>query len=301
MPYFLEVTDLQVRSLDVDYRELSWKIANTNEDVLDYTFQVFRSESREGPYDAISTTFEDRYLFIDNAPLSFHANRVLFYKLRVTHKASGEYKDCEPVAQEPKADLMAVELRRHMSLLFREFSGRRCWHFPLRTFGQRCVCFSEVRQKSNRSGCKLCFDTGFVRGYLYPIEIWMQIEPNIKNEQNSALGPMHAQNTTGRCSDHLAIKPRDVIVEGENNRWRVVTVQQAELVRAPIFQEVKLHGIYASDIEYGLPLNFDQAFRDISLSPARNYTNPTNLENFLDEEIPGIFSLYRTSYTDPYK
>ena len=93
MPVLLQVRDLKSRSLDVDFHEVSWVLANTSEDVLDYTFQVLRSESPSGPFDSISTPFDDRYVFIDNVVQIAHRWRKYFYVLRVTQKRSNDFQD----------------------------------------------------------------------------------------------------------------------------------------------------------------------------------------------------------------
>ena len=291
----LTIKDFRVRSLDQDFNELSWKVADAQADVLDYTFQVLRSESPEGPYDNLGVAFEDRYLFIDNTIKVEHRWRKYFYKLRVTRKADDTFEDVGPVTKDPDADLIALELRRHMQLLFKEYAGRRCWILPVRTFGQRCSCWNATLQKSNRSGCVTCFDTSFVRGYMSPIESWIQIEPNAKTEQNTAVGAQQQSNTTARLAWYPPLKPRDVIIEGENRRWRVVTVAQTEHGRAPVHQEVQLHEIPAKDVEFKIPLELDKALKDFWFGPARNHTNPHNLENFEEAELPRIFNLYRGS------
>lgn len=296
MPVTLVVKDLRVRSLDLDFNEVSWRIADTTQDVLDYTFQILRSESPSGPYDALSAPFEDKYIFIDNAIKVDHRWRKYFYLLRLTHKPSGDVLDVGPEAKEPEADRVALELRRHMQLLFREFAGRRCWVLPARTFGQRCECWNAALQKRTRSGCPLCFDTGFIRGYMSPIESWMQIEPSSKSEQNSTVGVQQQSNTTGRLAYYPPLKPHDVLVEPENRRWRVVSVSQTEHGRAAVHQEIQIHEVPPKDIEFKIPLILDTALRDLWLNPSRNFTNPQNLESFESEEIPGIFSLYPTTY-----
>ena len=60
----LDTRNVRVRSLAPSTVEVSWE-TGVEEDVLDYTFQVVRSESAEGPFDPISPVFEDRYLFVD--------------------------------------------------------------------------------------------------------------------------------------------------------------------------------------------------------------------------------------------
>jgi hypothetical protein len=295
----LKIVGLKVRSLDVDYRELSWETESLQADALDYAFQVLRSEAVQGPWDEISQPFSDQYIFRDNATLTANNNRTLFYKIRVIKKVDNSFEDSDAVSQEAEADLITREIRRHMNLLYREFIGRRCVLLPVRTFGQRCSCWSKTRNSKLRSGCQLCWDTGYLRGYMTPIEGWVQIEPNAKAQQNSSVGPMQQENTTARCGQYLHVKNNDVIVEPENIRWRVVSTVQTEHVRAGLHQELQLHRIPSSDIEYAIPINWNEALKDLFLSPSRNFTNPTNLENFENDEIPGIFNLYPTTYPDP--
>ena len=298
----LKVVGLKVRTLDVDYHELSWMLEDTQVDVLDYTFQVLRSEASEGPWEPVSVPFTDRYLFVDRITHPFHAARLLHYKLQVKNIITGESWDSDEVDLQPEADLVARELRRHMNLLFREFTGRRCWLLPVRTFGQRCTCWNPVLQKRKISGCRLCYDTGFVRGYHYPIETFIQVDPGSNlAEQTTNVGAMHQVNTTARVSDVGIVKPRDLIIEPENKRWRVTQINQTEQSRAAVHLELTLHQIPPSDIEYAIELKLNQPLRDLALSPARNFTNPSNFESFEQEEIPGIFSLYSTTYSDPNK
>jgi hypothetical protein len=296
VPVFLRVKDLRVRSLDLDFHEVSWKLENTTEDVLDFSFQVLRSESPSGPFQPLAPAFQDQYIFIDNIIQVTHRWRKYFYVLRVTHRASGDFKDTDPVSKDPDPDLIALELRRHMQLLFREFAGRRCWVLPVRTFGMRCECWSEVLQKRTRSGCRTCFDTSFVRGYMSPIESWIQMDPSPKTEQPSNVGKLQQSNTTMRMANYPPLKPGDLVIEPENRRWRVVQVSQTEQLRATVHQEVQLHEIPPKDIEFAIPLVLDQALKDLWLSPSRNFSNPQNLENFEAEEIPKVFALYNTTY-----
>ena len=296
MPVRIDITKLRVRSLDVDFHELTWEVARTVEDVLDYKFQVSRSESPEGPFDLLTEPFEDRYTFIDNIKQVLHRWRQYYYKIVVTHKASGDQKEFGPAANEPEVDRVALELRRHIRLLMNEFIGRRCVILPIRTFGQRCPnCWNEILQKRNKSGCIACYDTGYARGYLHPIEAWISIDPSPKSEQNINTAITHQENTTLRMGYYPPLKPNDLIVEPENIRWRVVQQNQTEHVRSPVHQEVQVHNINARDIEYAIPIDFGQALKNMFFSPPRNQTHPTSFQSFQDEQIPAIFALYPSS------
>ena len=293
----LSVRELKLRSLDVDVFEVSWKIADTTADVLDYTFQVQRAESPGGPWENLSVPFQDRYIFYDRTTQPFHLARTLQYRLVVKSNIDGKEQVFGPVDTQPEADLVAVELRRHIGLLLREFTGRRCWLLPVRTFGQRCTCWNATLQKRTRSGCRACFDTGFARGYHAPIESWFQIDPgNNLAEQTTSVGALQQSNSTARCVDVIQVKPRDIIVESENRRWRVVAVNQTEHGRAPVHLELQIHEIPKSDIEYAFEIKLKEALRDLFFSPARNFTNPQTLQAFEREEIPHVFSLYPSTY-----
>lgn len=299
MSFPILIKDLRVRSLDLDFNELSWKIETfsaSSADIFDYTFQIFRSESPEGPYDAISPTFQDRYLFIDTSVKIGSIWRRYYYQIQTVEIATGKYQKSEHVQLEPEADLIGTELRKHMNLLFREFVGRRCWVMPVRTFGQRCACWNETLQKRTRSGCRTCYDTGFVRGYMNPIETWILVDPAANTRQQTNVGELEQDNSTARMGFYPELKPRDLIIEPENRRWRVQQVNQTEQLRAPVHQEISMHLIPKSDVEYAITLDLGQALKDMWLSPSRNFTNPQNLNNFEDEEIPGIYGLYPTSY-----
>lgn len=292
MAVSIDVREIKVRSLDIDFNTVSWELVQTSEDVLDYTFQVLRSEGPSGPFDPLAAPLSDQYLFIDNTLVPGNRWRKYFYVVRVTHIPTGAQKDFGPSSHDADPDLIAIELRRHMQLLFKEFAGRRCWVLPVRTFGQRCSCWNPTLAQRVRSGCLTCFDTGWVRGYMHPIESWIQIDPSPKANQYTNVGKIQQVNTTMRMAFFPPLKPEDVVIEGENRRWKVVQVNQTEKARAALHQEVQLHEVPPRDIEFRIPLVLDQALQDIWLSPKRNYTNAMNLESFLDSRFPSITSLY---------
>lgn len=300
MPVAIELNQLRVTSLDVDFHEVTWAVVPTALDVLNYTFQVLRAEAEEGPYTELTPAMEDKYNFVDNIIQVAHRWRIYFYKIRVVEKTSGDLRDFGPFAHEPEADLIALELRRHMRVLFGEFAGRRCIVLPVRTFGQRCPdCWHAQLQKRTKSGCLTCYDTGFSRGYMYPIETWTQIDPSSKSQQHANTGETQQDNTTMRFGYYPNIKPYDLVIEAENIRWRVVGQTQTEHSRAVVHQEVQLHRVPEKDIEYAIPVNFGQALRNLWITPERNYSNPQNLSNFEVTQMPGVFSLYPQSPRQP--
>lgn len=293
MPVPFELLKLRVTSLDIDFHEVSWALAPTSADILDYTFTVLRSESPEGPWDILTPPFEDKYDFIDNVIQVAHRWRTYNYLIRVTEKESGDCKDFGPVAQEPEPDLVAIELRRHIRVLMQAYAGRRCIVLPVRTFGQRCPdCYNRALGKSVKSGCLTCYDTTYVRGYMHPIEAYVQVDPSSKSTQNGNPGITQQDNTTMRLGYYPDLKPNDLLIEAENIRWRVVSQTQTEHARAAVHQEVQIHRIPEKDVEYAIPVHFKDALKNMYFTPVRNYTNPFNFSNFEKEAVPSIFEMY---------
>lgn len=292
----LPIERLRVRSLDVDSNEVTWEVSGaTQEDALDYTFQIFRSESPEGPFEPITQTFEERYIFVDRRLPAGDKFRQIWYRLRVTKKVDSTFQDFGPATRQAEPDLIANYVRRMEQTLFTQATARLCWLFKRRTFGMRCPsCWDPVSGKKTRANCLTCYQTGFLRGFLNPIEVWVQIDPEGKAQQNNAQQISQITMTTARMSFYPNISTGDVIVEAENKRWRVDKVTQSERLRTPLKQELVLFRINDTDIEYRLPINLDEALKDIQPSPPRMFTNPTDIQSSIDERTPDIFANYRT-------
>jgi hypothetical protein len=270
-------------------------VADTQEDVHDYTFQVLRSQSPEGPYEVLADAFEDRYFFIDARVPSADKFAVLHYKLVVTQKSTSDTKDFGPVARAAEPDLFAAYIRRAEYTLLTQVIGRQVWLFPRRVFGTRCQsCWDQVLGQQKRARCLECYDTGFLRGYLNPIELYVQIDPGTKNYQLQSQQKDAQTQVTARTTYYPPIKPGDVLVELENKRWRVNTVTNSERLRAIVKQEMTLREIQRTDIEYRLPLVLDEALKDVQASPSRMFSNPHNLDNLIQDRIPNAFAIYDT-------
>jgi len=281
----LNITKLWVRSFDVDHLDVFWEISalrgpssdTTPHEIFDYEFYVLRSEAGMGPYDQVGGPLRDTYRFRDPRVSLLHKWRQYFYKIRVIHRPSGEEREFGPTASlEAEPDLIAADIIRQEDMLFREFIGRRSWLFPARTFGPHCSCYDSTLNRITRSNHLPCFGTGWLGGYLSPVEVFIQFDPNPKQTALPPTGEVLPSNTNARCSSFPPMNPRDILIEAENRRWRVVSVTPTQRLRAVVHQEIQLHEIPRSDIEYSLPLNIDPQ----QLAPAseRNFKNAQNVE-----------------------
>lgn len=299
----INVTKISVRSFDLDHLDIFWEIDRVagprrdedRHEIFDYEFYVLRSgDSAVGPYSTIAGPFRDQYMMRDIQVSLIHKWREYYYKIRVVHVPSGETKEFGPAASlSPEPDLIAAEIIRQEDVLFREFIGRKCWLFPKRTFGPLCTCYDTTLQRRTRSGHALCYDTGFLGGFLNPIEVYVQIDPHGKSTQSTSLGELQQNDTVGRMISFPPVSPKDILVEAENRRWRVLAVTPTQRLRANVRQELRLHEIPKSDIEYDLPVRLD-ALQNLEPAAERNFTNPQNIEKDGDySDIIAFFSKTR--------
>ncbi len=293
----INVTKMTVRSFNLDHMNVFWEIAPVQgppdgsglpHEIYNYDFYILRSEAGAGPYTQLAGPFRDVYSFRDITAELLHKWRQLYYKIKVVDRTTGEEKLFGPASSlEPEPDLIASEIVRQEDLLFREFVGRRSILYPLRTFGPSCSCFDRVTNRKTRSNCKTCFGTGWLGGFLSPVEVFVQIDPFPKNSEKSSLQERQPGNTTARMISFPPVSPGDILIETENRRWRVMTVTPTQRLRSTVRQEMVIHEIPKGDIEFALPVQVD--VRGHQPAAERNFTNPQNTD---DNDFSDILAVY---------
>lgn len=293
----IEVTKLVVRSFTLDYLDIFWEISplagpqveSQQHEIFDYDFYVLRAEAPMGPYQQIGGPFRDLYTFRDSRISLLHKWRSLHYKIKIVHRPTGESTETQPASSsDPEPDLIAEEVNRLEDILFREFIGRKCWLYPVRTFGPVCTCVDPVLKRRARSNHALCFGTGWLGGFHYPVECNIQMDPSSKHTRPNSLQEQQPNNTSARLISFPPVSPRDIIIESENRRWRVVSVNTTQRLRSSLHQELVLHEIPRGDIEYDLPVKVD--VKGLRPAAERNFTNPQNVERAGDYK--DIFSFF---------
>ena len=270
----LEVKDITVRGFDLDWALIEWTVGDFDgSSVTRYQFSIERSESPYGPFTTIGGPFTDIYAFRDVSPALLHHWRTLYYRIKVLDTLSADTQVFGPSAQIPEPSLPALEARRLLGIRYRQHQGRLCWAFPIRTFGPRCFCWDKVSRQRTRSNCVDCFDTGFLGGYLAPVEAYVQIITSEKVETETLYRREQPLNVSARLPSFPPIKPGDILVEAENFRWRVAVDKDKEINRSSFEQSLVLHKVPKGDVNYKLPINISD-LRALSPLEKRSHTNP---------------------------
>ena len=287
----MKILNLRVLSLDYATRQLIWDVADDARDnYLDYELQVERSESSEGPYDPISPYFQVYQRFVDTKVPTGHRYRQLYYRIRYRRRVGGAESVSMYATQEASPSRKALAIRRQLHLLYRNGKGRRAWLLPVRTTGRRCPsCWDPATDQRVSSRCITCYDTTWYRGFLHPIEIFIDIDPSSSENNPTQAGNFQQNTTTARLGHYPGVKMDDLIIEGENHRWRVISLSTTEYMRAPLQQNLNLQEVGNSDIEMQVPLDLGQALEDVWLSPHERRGERVDRDAIIDAAASAFF------------
>lgn len=281
----IDIRNFQVRSYDLDHLDLFWEVADSREDPSAVRLEILKSvDGPGGPFTRIGTVLHNTYIFRDPDVHVLYRWRRYFYKLKVVDLESGRYVEYGPEYLRAAPDRMALEMQRREQLLFREFAGRKALLYPIITSGSRCGSCWDVNERGNTIGrpiqqsCGSCFGTTFVGGYATPLIVYLQIDPSTEGLQHTDLGDRTPVNTSGRLSSFPPLKPRDMIVDAENNRWQVESITPTRKLNAVVRQELGLHMIPRADIRHKVPVHFPD-----DPSPKREFTRPMTVTSGMTE------------------
>lgn len=282
----LDVTNIRVRSFDLNYLDIYWDIAPCFEDVSQFEFYVSRSDTEFGEYTEIAGPIISDYHVRDNTvrgQKSFYHK--IYYRVTCKNRVTGAeavFPEIGGAHLGAPLDLIGLEMARINNLKLKEFTGRKMWVFPRKSSGQRCgACYDPVAARKTKSRCGNCFDTSWVGGFSAPVEIYaMVISPDEANV-HADFGNLEIENTALLTGNYPELFEGDIIVEAENIRWRVgSTIKKVKKSRAIIRQQAPLHRIPNGDIEFKLPIKLtEQELSDLVASPERNLTNPQTIES----------------------
>jgi hypothetical protein len=290
--------NLRASTLSRDSILLTWEYEDTHLDLEDFTVTVMRSEAEAGPYEDVSEDMpaEDVFEFEDMGAQLLSKWRDWHYRIRVTRESDGEsqeygsrpyidaVKGSDPggVVLESPPDLEALESIRRTDLVLKEYTGRRVLVLKHRTTGTRCPnCWDNLKRRRTISNCLTCFAVGVKGGYLRPRESFATKVPHQVQVQLSPLFEMEQSDVLMWFSNRPRLYPRDLVIDTDGRRWRVLQVQRSEKLWSLTRQVAQLRLLSRDQVEYSIPVDIDDWGRDsFSANPHRQYIRATDIDSY---------------------
>jgi hypothetical protein len=292
----LIIENIRVWTLSRDSLTITWSIRNTTLDLSGFTLTVLRSDSQVGEFTEVIGPFnaEGTEEVVDTSVNLYSKWREHCYRVRVTRSSDGEtleFGSTPPdkvvsgtnaggVVMESPPDLQALEAIRRFDLMLKEYSGRKVLALTQRTWGTRCSeCWDALKRRRKTSNCAGCYDTGLMGGYFSPRESWCMKAPDREVVALNRLTELQPHDVTMIFSAMPRLKPRDLIIDPDGRRWRVLMVGRSEKLWSLTHQSVALRELSRDQVEYTLDIS-DWAIDPFSASPPRQHIAATDIDSY---------------------
>lgn len=289
--YIMIFTNVEVIKTEQNFFHIEWEVAAspvadtppaTPDTIDNYTFQIYWARDPASGFipvlDSYLTPIE-----IDGAvgPLiylhkleQYDFNQDSYYKILATKKDQTESFFSKMVFVGNLFDGIQDSIRYVEDVLHRLYYGEPSKLIKRKSFGARCSkCWSEERQQRILSHCDTCNSTGYGVGFYKPIPVQMSFDSSPKKSDSLKDYENSFDIKRARLSNYPIVRPKDVVVNSDNNRRYVVT--HVEVTKLPMIstfekkfsrqnyilsQMLVLDEIISSDDEYLMDI---EAFDDV--------------------------------------
>lgn len=236
-----------------------------------YLFDLYRSGSRNGPWEKVVEGLVDTYSFIDrfeqlpgtSPATALRPNQLSqltnFHYQVTARNASGLLVTDTTEVGPTLAPKQRQELR---ALTHAQWRGFRYNGVPVallkrRKWGVRCKkCIDPITKEVLRSACTSCWGTGFESGYWAPVLTYARRAPMQETSQVTPEGKTNISNTRMVLLAIPRMEQGDLVVFLQDNKRFFVDQQvETQLRTVPVHQVVLLTEISGSDIVYRIPVD----------------------------------------------
>lgn len=256
---------------------LSWTIDDTLEDVGDYTFGVYESSSPESEFIKVVDGLTNMSYQYPNS-YKYDSSVHKYFKIACTHIDTGTTQlstiftsvfltprdnYAEMIIYQNNYFLENIIGRPDVKLLIKRRSGTRC---P--------SCWDPDTFEVTKSGCQVCYSTGFKNGYYEPVQMQISFtEPGFINKVDLYdIKDSQSNVTSAWASNYPLVLPGDVIIDSTNRRFRVLQAQPTTKDGNIYLRQIlQLQMIPPTDIVYKVGTNFSSTD---SLRPIELHTTP---------------------------
>ena len=235
---------------------VQWTVDDPNNTLA--SFEVLRSGSPSGPFEAVSGILaDDNYSFTDNKLVLLGISNRAWYRVKAIPVSGGANAVLSEARTsdydlDPVRGRLARKARHDLSVTLQRLNGVELAVLKRKRFGQRCSnCYNEATKDVVLSQCNECFGTSFSEGYHTPIRTWGKFDPNLVTETFGISGEAERAIQGLTIQEYPLVEIGDIIVEIRDNRRYIVKKKiQTESSRVVVHQDLQISELSRSAVEY---------------------------------------------------
>jgi|GEM_PF-6505404 len=248
-------TETKISFYNPRFMTIQWQYSPAS---LNNKFYIYQSESPESGFDLLSEELTgDTTEFSTDKINLYNLTRNIYIKIKCVED-SGNTVWSKTMSNFPsEKHRYAANIMERRDLELRRLNGIKTALYIKRTYGIRCpACWDPIANRTRKSKCPECYNTGWYKGYHDPIIIWVSYPPVYKAIGNAGMGAVEAMSTMAWTNGYPLITPGSVLIEmNESARhWVASQIQFKEIARFPVKQIVKLEELRKDAIEWKLPI-----------------------------------------------
>lgn len=259
----IRFTEITASPIELSETLIQWRLdADDPAELVGVEFIVDRSGGLAGgPFQPVSGRLANVDMFVDRRTKRKNLFRHLIYRVRAgrADPVTGAFVPVTgsfPVDVNVEPDLLALEIVRQFRVLHRRVTGQLCGIFSIKDFGPRCgSCWNAVQKRNTNSNCKRCFGTGFHGGYFAQVNAFVDFNPTQESVQITQFGEWQRNDTLVWITNFPPVKPKDLIVDPLNRRWRVINRRPIDRLGFVVQQFLQLREIQRVDVEHCIPVS----------------------------------------------
>jgi hypothetical protein len=254
---------------------LQWDLEETDESG-DYTFDVERSGSPEGPWDKVAINLINSFNYMEDLDLNkpftsdkvyeglnlFRLENTVYYRVLATPpsgRANAVYSDPHLIenALNKNDRLLRRKIMYDETVGLKKLSGVELMVLKKRHWGIRCEdCFDLVTREVLQEDCGDCYATGFKGGFFAPVRIYGRLSDNPVQTQTAPQGIVETYQPRLTVLDYPKLDAGDIIVDlRRNDRYEVKIVLPTTLKQVIIHQEATISLLGRDAVQYLVPVD----------------------------------------------
>ena len=236
--------------------QLFWEYSSDFE-YWKYNLKILKAESENGPFKEIVSTEEADLIEFVDVDIALHKFAFNFYKFKFINKFdSSDIIEDGPYSRFTNPNLIAKVIGEDIAR-YLKLTGERIIVYKLKHHGELCPSFDPITRIPKYSDCSVCFDTGYIGGYYYPIYTYAQFDVDHRMLQSLGYTETAIENKTLLLPNFPVLTPGDVIIRRDNSRYTVIAVNSTHIHQSQILQVTQVAEVQSKNILYQLPVNWE--------------------------------------------